>query len=128
MSVCFSYSRTLLKLCRIEGLGNCLKLKELFLHSNRIARISGISHLTALEVLWLSNNEIRWVEGLGELPLKELSLAKNPISQLGEILNMKSLEFLNVAATNIGSFKVIKLFQPTLPSSNNLPRLSRPTK
>lgn len=101
----------LLPKCRIEGLGNCLKLKELFLHSNRINRITGISHLPNLEVLWLSNNEIRNVEGLGDLPLKELSLARNPISQLGEVLNMKELEFLNVAATNIGSFKVVPLLK-----------------
>lgn len=47
------------------------------------------------------------MDGLGDLRLKELSLARNPISQLGEVLNMKELEFLNVAATNIGSFKVV---------------------
>lgn len=58
-------------------------------------------------MLWLSNNEIRTVDGLGDLRLKELSLARNPISQLGEVLNMKELEFLNVSATNIGSFKVV---------------------
>lgn len=58
----------------------------------------------------MSNNEILNVEGLGNIPLKELSLAKNPISQLGEVLNMKELEFLNVAATNIGSFKVVPCF------------------
>lgn len=103
----FLYLLLFIPKCRIEGLGNCMKLKELFLHSNRINRITGISHLTNLDVLWLSNNEIRNVDGLGDLRLKELSLARNPISQLGEVLNMKELEFLNVAATNIGSFKVI---------------------
>lgn len=83
------------------------QLRDVFLHSNQINRITGIAHLTNLEVLWLSNNEIHTVEGLGDLPLKELSLAQNPISQLGEVLNMKSLEFLNVASTDIGSFKVV---------------------
>lgn len=77
------------------------------MHSNRINRITGIAHLTNLDVLWLSNNEIRIVDGLGDLRLKELSLARNPINQLGEVLSMKELEFLNVAATNIGSFKVV---------------------
>lgn len=92
---------------RVEGLQSCLKLKELYLHSNRITQIKNLSHITELQVLWLANNQISWVEGLESLVnLKELSLARNPINQLGQILEMKSLECLNVAATNIGSFKV----------------------
>ena len=47
------------------------------------------------------------MEGLGDLSLKELGLAQNPINQLDEVLNMKSREFLNVTYINIGSFKVV---------------------
>lgn len=96
--------------CRIEGLSNCLKLKEILLHNNCITRISNLSHLTNLRVLWLANNLIRWVDGLENLQLKELNLARNPLTQLGNILKVKSLKYLNVSATDIGSFKVISVF------------------
>ncbi|BFI30707.1 hypothetical protein MPTK2_3g14780 [Marchantia polymorpha subsp. ruderalis] len=92
---------------RIEGLSNCLKLKEILLHNNCITRISNLSHLTNLRVLWLANNLIRWVDGLENLQLKELNLARNPLTQLGNILKVKSLKYLNVSATDIGSFKEI---------------------
>ena len=92
---------------RIDGLQNCTRLVELYLHSNKIRYIKNVSHLRDLKVLWLANNEIHQIEGLKEcVQLKELNLAKNPISKLGDISHLKSLEKLNVAATNIGSFKV----------------------
>jgi protein phosphatase 1 regulatory subunit 7 len=92
---------------RIDGLQNCTRLVELYLHSNKIRYIKNISHLKDLKVLWLANNNIHQIEGLGDCTqLKELNLAKNPINKLGDILSIKSLEKLNVAATNIGSFKV----------------------
>ncbi|CAM6128668.1 unnamed protein product [Calypogeia fissa] len=92
---------------RIEGLSNCLKLKELYLHNNCITRITNLSHLSGLRVLWLANNLIKWVEGLENLQIKELNMAKNPLCQLGKILKINTLKYLNVSGTGIGSFKEI---------------------
>lgn len=64
----------------MEGLGNCLKLKEFFFYSNWINCIFGIVYFINFEVLWLLNNEILNVEGFGNIFLKEFSLVKNLIS------------------------------------------------
>ena len=56
----------------------------------------------------MADNYINVIEGLDKLhKLRELSLARNDISQIGDALSTNSaLTHLNLADNNIGSFKV----------------------
>ncbi|AFN83664.1 hypothetical protein EROM_090470 [Encephalitozoon romaleae SJ-2008] len=49
-------------ICRIENLGNCITLEELYLGSNRIRAVEGLEDLTSLKILDLQNNELEVVD------------------------------------------------------------------
>ncbi|CAG9462944.1 unnamed protein product [Pedinophyceae sp. YPF-701] len=94
---------------KIEGLEHCTMLQRLYLWNNKIRRIQGLAHLHKLEVLWLAGNDILVVEGLENCTaLRELHLAGNPIEQLGgSLLHCTNIESLNLARTQIGSFREV---------------------
>lgn len=73
-----------------------------------------LNQLLCLQILWLADNKIFALEGLDSLTgLKELNLARNKISHVGDgIAKLTALNTLNLAHNRISSFKVCK--QPVL--------------
>ena len=92
---------------RIEGLTACKKLKSLLLYSNKIVKMENLAHLN-LAKLWLNNNKIAKIEGIQHMSeLKDLNVARNCISTIGESLTgLNKLETLNLAGNQIENFQV----------------------
>ena len=86
----------------ISGLEGVPNLTCLWLGKNKIKDISGLSHLKQLKSLSLQSNYIEEIRGLEGLPLEELYLSEN---QITEIRNLPA----SLRTLDLGNNQIVKL-------------------
>ena len=81
--------------------------KELYLNQNKINDLSFIKGMQALAILHANSNEI---EEMGEIPscLEELVLMNNKIDKIGNLINAKQLQILNLGSNKISKIENIE--------------------
>ena len=82
---------------KLEGLGNCSKLKHLDLYNSPFTNFLPFKKLKSLEFLDVQENEIESLIGLEHLPhLKKLYMFYNPIKEISDIAPIKNLQVIAI--------------------------------
>lgn len=98
------------KIIKIPEL-NLLKLRELWLYSNKIENIDNLKNLPNLNYLNISNNKIRNIDAVGNLKsLSIINLEKNDIIDVFSLSNFKSLYSLHLSSNKISDISSLTNF------------------
>ncbi len=95
-SINFSHNMVL----QIDQLDGLEQLREIIAENNCIGSLNGLSYLPKLETLELSSNCITGVQNLS-IPAKSINLAKNYITDADGIIDIQTLESLDLSNNKI---------------------------
>ncbi len=99
----------------IENMDNLLSLEELDISNTEIKSLNGLGSLKSLQTLTAKESKISSISGLFELTnLKKAYLNENPINEINDLSKfstIKSLEYLDLAYTEIEKLDVNKLLK-----------------
>ncbi|EPS41846.1 hypothetical protein H072_4233 [Dactylellina haptotyla CBS 200.50] len=86
----------------IKNIEQLVKLKDLYIASNRISTIEGLETLVELTNLELGANKIRQIQNLDTLlKLEELWLGKNKITEITNISMLSNLKILSLPSNRL---------------------------
>ena len=104
------------KIVDLTGLEYALNLDHLNLYAHLISDILPLEKLTKLRSLWLAGNRIANIRPLTSLPLGELGLGRNPITDFTPLAELTSLTRLDFWGNELGDtnfFIITRLTQLT---------------
>ena len=85
----------------IRPLADLISLKTLTLQRNGISDISPLARLTQLRTLGIEGNPITDLSPLFKLDIRELDLSNSPLTDLRQLVNLTSLEYLCLERSQI---------------------------